>query len=159
MKTAIQAGVVLGLTVVVWTLAHAALGWYKDPGMSWTFWMVIPFELILVVWMLKNTKKLGFRYGQQVMAGLVMSLVGGAIIFVGSYLITTVIFPTYYADLRTMTETILTQQGRTPEQIQTALNAQAGMLTPMMNACLGFIGTVGTGLFGALVGGAFFRNK
>jgi uncharacterized integral membrane protein len=89
MKSAIQAGVILGLLVLVWTLIHGFTGWYKDPGMSWTFWMVIPFQIILLVWMLKNTKKQGFGYGQQVMAGLVMSVVAGAIIFVGSWLITT----------------------------------------------------------------------
>jgi hypothetical protein len=159
MKSAVQAGLVLGITVVVWTALHAALGWYKDPGMSWTFWMVIPFELILVVFMLKNTKKQGFRYGQQVAAGLVMSLVGGAIIFVGCYVLTTMVFPTYYADVRAMAESALTQSGQSPEQIKTILDAQAKMMTPLMNSVMSFVGTVVTGLFGALVAGVFIRNK
>jgi hypothetical protein len=159
MKSAVQAGLVLGLTVVVWTALHAALGWYKDPGMSWTFWMVIPFELILVVFMLKNTKKQGFRYGQQVVAGLVMSLVGGAIIFVGCYVLTTMVFPTYYTDVRAMAESAMTQSGQSPEQIKAVLDAQAKMMTPVMNSLMGVVGTLVTGLFGSLVAGAFIRNK
>lgn len=159
MKSAVQAGVILGLMVLVWTLIHGFTGWYKDPGMSWTFWMVIPFQVILLVWMLKNTKKLGFAYGKQVVAGVVMSLVAGAIIFVGSYVISTVVFPTYFADMKAMLEGILTAQGKTPEQIQVAMAKQAPMLTPLMSSCTGFIGTIVTGLMVSLLGAVLIRHK
>jgi hypothetical protein len=159
MKSAIQAGVILGLLVLVWTLVHGFTGWYKDPGMSWTFWMVIPFQVILLVWMLKNTRKQGFGYGQQVLAGLVMSLVAAAIIFAGSYLITTAVFPTYYADVRAMTEQAMTAKGWTPEQIAAAMDKEKGMLTPMGSAAAGFIGTTITGLLAALIASAIIRNK
>ena len=159
MKSAIQAGVILGLLVLVWTLIHGFTGWYKDPGMSWTFWMVIPFQIILLVWMLKNTKKLGFGYGQQVKAGLLMSLVAGAIIFVGSWLITTAVFPTYYADVRAMTEQAMTAKGWTPEQIAAAMEKEKGMLTPMGSSMAGFIGTTVTGLIAALIAAAMIRNR
>jgi len=159
MKSAVQAGLILGITVVVWTALHAALGWYKDPGMSWTFWMVIPFELILVVFMLKNTKKQGFRYGQQVAAGLVMSLVGGAIIFVGCYVLTTMVFPTYYADVRGMYEKVMIAKGWTPEQIGAAMEKQKSMMTPMGSSMMGFIGTTVTGLIVALIASVLIRNR
>jgi len=159
MKSAIQAGVVLGLLVLVWTLIHGFTGWYKDPGMSWTFWMVIPFQIILLVWMLKNTKKQGFGYGQQVMAGLVMSLVAGAIIFAGSWLITTTVFPTYYADMRAMTEKVLVAKGLTPEQIAAAMEKQKGMMTPMGSSVAAFIGTTVTGLLAALIAAGLIRNR
>ena len=159
MKSAIQAGVILGLLVLVWTLIHGFTGWYKDAGMSWTFWMVIPFQIILLVWMLKNTKKQGFGYGQQVMAGLVMSLVAGAIIFAGSWLITTTVFPTYYADVRAMTEQVMVAQGRTADQIAAELEKQKGMLTPMGSSMMAFIGTTVTGLVAAMIAAGMIRNR
>jgi len=159
MKSAIQAGVILGLLVLVWTLIHGFTGWYKDPGMSWTFWMVIPFQIILLVWMLKNTKKQGFGYGQQVMAGLVMSVVAGAIIFVGSWLITTAVFPTYYADVRGMYEKVMVAKGWTPEQIGAAMEKQKSMMTPMGSSMMGFIGTTVTGLIVALIASVLIRNR
>jgi hypothetical protein len=159
MKSAVQAGVILGLLVLVWTLIHGFTGWYKDPGMSWTFWMVIPFQVILLVWMLKNTKKQGFAYGKQVMAGVVMTLVAGAIIFVGSYLIESVVFPTYWADIKAMTEGIMAKQGKTPDQIQAEMAKQASMMTPLASACMGFMGTFITGLIISLLGAVLIRHK
>ena len=159
MKSAIQAGVVLGILVLVWTLIHGFTGWYKNPGMSWTFWMVIPFQVILLVWMLKNTKKQGFGYGQQVLAGLVMSLVAAAIIFVGSWVITTTVFPTYYTDMRAMYEQILAARGATPAEIADTLNKDKAMMTPAGSSTTAFIGTTLTGLFAALIAAGLIRNK
>lgn len=159
MKSAVQAGVILGLLVLVWTLIHGFTGWYKDEGMSWTFWMVIPFQVIMLVWMLKNTMKQGFAYGQQVKAGIVMSLVAAVIIFVGSYLITTTLFPTYFADVSAMAGRALTKQGMSPEQVQAALATQAPMLTPLRSSCTGFVGTVVTGLVVSLLAAVMIRHK
>jgi len=159
MKSAIQAGVILGLMVVVWTLIHGFTGWYKDPGMTWTFWMVIPFQIILLVWMLKNTKKQGFGYGKQVMAGIVMSLVAAAIVFVGSYLIVPAVFPTYFQDLRAMSEKVWTAQGLPPDQVQARLAKEASMYTAMGSATLGFIGTLCTGLIVSLIASGLIRSK
>jgi hypothetical protein len=121
--------------------------------------MVIPFQIILLVWMLKNTKKQGFGYGQQVLAGLVMSLVAGAIIFVGSWLITTAVFPTYYADLRAMSERVMVAQGWTPERIAAEMEKQKRMLTPMGSSMMGFIGTTVTGLVVALIAAVLIRDR
>jgi hypothetical protein len=159
MKSAVQAGVILGVLVLVWTLIHGFTGWYKDPGMSWTFWMVIPFQVILLVWMLKNTKKQGFGYGQQVVAGLVMSLVAAAIIFAGSWVITTAVFPTYYDDMRAMAQQAMTAKGLTPEQIAAAMDKEKGMMTPMGSSIAGFIGTTITGLLAALIAAALIRTR
>lgn len=151
MKSAIQAGAILGLMVVVWTLVHGLTGWYKNPTMSWTFWMVIPFQVILLVWMLKNTKKQGFGYGQQVKAGIVMSLVAAVIIFIGSWLVTTAIIPTYYADLQAMTDQVRSARGMAPETAQAS--------TAMSSSMAAFLGTVVTGLLVSLVAAVLIRNK
>ena len=159
MKSAIQAGVILGVLVLVWTLIHGFTGWYKDPGMSWTFYMVIPFQIILLVWMLKNTQKQGFGYGKQVVAGIVMSLVAAVIIAIGSWVITSAVFPTYFQDAQAMATKALTAKGWTPEQVAAALDKQKWMMTPTGSACMGFIGTVLTGLFGALIAGVLIRSR
>jgi hypothetical protein len=151
MKSAIQAGVILGLMVVVWILLQGFTGWYKDPGMSWTFWMVVPFQIILLVWMLKNTKKQGFGYGQQVLAGVVMSLVAAVIIFVGSWLVTTAVFPTYYEDAQAMVEKIRATRGMPP--------STGKPMTAIGSAMSAFIGTLCTGLVVSLIAAGLIRNR
>ena len=151
MKSAVQAGVILGIMVVVWTLLHGFTGWYKDPGMSWTFWMVIPFQIILLVWMLKNTKKQGFGYGQQVLAGVVMSLVAGVIIFAGTYLVTTAVFPTYYADIQAMLERIRAATGK-------PVGAGPPM-TAMSSSVKAFLGTFCTGLIVSVIAAVLIRDR
>ncbi len=151
MKSAIQAGVILGLMVVVWTLVHGMTGWYKNPAMSWTFWMVIPFQIILLVWMLKNTKKQGFGYGQQVKAGIVMSLAAAGIIFIGSWLVTTAVIPNYHADMQAMTDQLRTARGLAPET--------AKPLSAMSSSMAAFLGTVVTGLIASLVAAVLIRDK
>jgi hypothetical protein len=151
MKSAVQAGAILGVMVVVWTLLHGMTGWYKDPGMSWTFWMVVPFQVILLVWMLKNTKKQGFGYGQQVMAGVVMSLVAGAIIFAGTWLVTTMVFPTYYADVQAMMDKVRAANGKPP--------GTGAPMSAMGSSMAAFLGTVCTGLVVSVIAAVLIRDK
>ena len=68
-------------------------------------------------------------------------------------------FPTYYADVRAMTEQVMVAKGLTPEQIQAALDKEKGMLTPMGSSMAGFIGTVCTGLLAALIASAMIRSR
>jgi hypothetical protein len=89
----------------------------------------------------------------------VMTLVAGVIIFAGSYVIETAVFPTYWADVKGMMEGIMAKQGKTPDEIQTAMAKQASMMNPMVSACMGFVGTFVTGLVVSVLGAVLIRHK
>ncbi len=159
MKSIPKAGVTLGVLVVIWTLITGLTGWYKDPVLFNLFWLVILIQIGVMIWGLRLTAREGRTYGGQVGAGVLMSLIGGVIIFLGSLLFTTVVFPSYFTEIRQMGEEILKTQGLSEEMIKAQLDRQAAFQTPFMSAFMGFVGTTVTGLLLSLIVGAFFRKK
>jgi hypothetical protein len=159
MKPVPKAGIVLGVLVAVWTFIMGFTGWYKHPTLLNLFWVVILIQIGVLVWGLRLTALEGRSYWGQVGAGTLMSLVGGVIIFLGSMLFTSVVFPEYFRELRQMGEEVFRAQGMSAADIKTALDNQARTQTPFMQAFSGFIGTVITGFVISLVAGAFLRKK
>jgi hypothetical protein len=158
MSIPIRGGLLLGVLVTFWTLVMGVTGWYKDPVMVNVFFLVIPLEIGLLIWVLRKTGP-DATYGQQVLNGLVFSLVAGVIIIVGSLVFTTIVFPSYFEDLKTAHAGILQAQGVPAADIQRQVDAAAAGQSPMMNALSGFIGTVVTGVIVAAIAGFFFRRK
>ena len=158
MRTAIRAGVLLGVLTVVWTFVMGFTGWYKDPVMLNLFFLVILLEVGIVIWALRKTAP-SAAWGGQVLNGLVLSLVAGVIIFAGSLLFTTVAFPTYFSDLQATQAQMLKAAGMSEAEIQSQVAASAALQTPFMNALSGVIGTVVTGVVVAAIAGVFLRKK
>ena len=158
MSIPIRAGVLLGVLCVCWTFVMGFTGWYKDPVMLNLFFLVIPLEIGIVIWALRKTAA-GATWGRQVVNGLVLCLVASVIIFVGSLLFTTVVFPNYFADIQAAQTEMLKSAGMSADQINSQVAAAAAMQTPLMNAISGVIGTVVTGVIVAAIAGAFLRKK
>jgi hypothetical protein len=154
-----KAGVVLGVLVAVWTFVMGFTGWYKHPTLLNLFWVMILIQIGVLVWGLRLTALEGRSYWGQVGAGTLMSLAGGVIIFLGSMLFTTVVFPDYFTELRQLGEETMRAQGISESDIKATLDLQAPMQTPFMQAFLGFIGTLITGLIVSLIAGAIIRKK
>jgi len=159
MSTPVRAGVLLGVLVVAWTFVMGLTGWYKDPTLGNLFFLVIVIELGLLVWMLRQTASQGATYGRQILNGLVFSLVASVLIFAGSYVFTTVAFPTYFADVCAMQEKALRATGVTEADITARMKAAAPLQTPFMNALFGVVGTIVTAIVGSAVAGFFVRRK
>jgi hypothetical protein len=159
MSTPVRAGILLGVLVVIWTLVMGYTGWYKNPALLNAFWLVIPIQFGVMIWALKKTAVEGRGYGGQIVGGLVLSLVASVLIFAGSYLFTTVLFPNYFSEINAMGERVLAEQGKSPEEIQRTMAQGAAMSTPLMNAIMGVVGTVGTGFVFSLLLGLFLRHK
>jgi hypothetical protein len=159
MKTIWTAGVVLGVLVELWTLVMGYTGWYKDPAMVNAFFLVIPLQIAVLWWALRKTAAEGRRFGGQVLAGLLISLVAGVIIFAGSYLFTTVLFPGYFDDVAAVSEQMYRSQGKSDAEIQALMESYRRGATPLMNSLTGVIGTVVTGLVASALIGAFVRRK
>jgi len=112
-----------------------------------------------MAWGLRLTAAEGRTYGGQVGAGVLMSVFGGVIIFFGSLLFTTVLFPHYFEDIRRVGEEVLKAKGMSDAAVKAQLDLQAPVQTPSMSALTGFLGTVVTGLVISLITAAFIRKK
>jgi len=158
MSTAIKAGIILGILVELWTAIVIAAGWHKDPALIVVFFLVIPLQITVIVMALKRTAAEA-TYGKQVLNGIVISAIAGGIVFVGSYLLTTVVFPSYFDEIRVAGTEILAKAGKSPEEIAVEMKKNESMYDPIQNSIAGLIGTDVTGLLVSMIAGAFLRKK
>lgn len=159
MQPTIQAGIVLGLAAEIWTLLFLSLGLHTNPVTLLLFYLVIVIQGGVLFWGLRMTARQGKTYGAQVVAGLIMSGIGAVIIFVGSFVLTSYVFPDYFVELEEGIRTTLSAQGIPDADIQTQLDAMASSNTPIQNAINGVIGTIGTGLVLSLIIAIFVKAK
>ena len=159
MSTTLKAGLLLGVLVVVWTFVMGLTGWYKDPVLLNAFWVVILIQVGVLIWALRKTGAQGNTYGKQVWAGTLLSNHAAIIIFCGSYLFTTVAFPSYFSDLRTIHEKMLLDSGMAVAEAQKTVEAQQAMQTPFFQALFGAIGTIVTGVVVSSILALFFKKK
>ena len=158
MPPTLRAGLILGLCVAAWTFIMGFTGWYKHPGLLYLFWLVIPMQIGILLWTLRDLAPTN-GYGRQVWNGVSISLLGSMIIYAASILFTTVVFPHYFQDLEALGRQVMARQGLSPAQIEAAVRAQAPMQTPRASAMAGVIGTVVTGFVTSLVAAVWLRKK
>jgi hypothetical protein len=158
MNATIATGAALGLATFAWTCVMGATGWYKDPSRLNLFWLVIVIEIVALAIGLGRTRR-GRGYWSQVGAGTAMAVIGGVIIFCGSILFTTVLFPHYFDDIRAMHVELLEARGLSQAQIDAAVAAAGAGQSSFLSALSGFMGTVITGFFTSLIIAAFVRDK
>lgn len=158
MSNTLRTGLWIGVLTVLWMLVMGYTGWYLHPALLNLFFLVIVIEVVLISRALRRSAATN-TYLQQVVAGTTMAVVAAAVIFCGSYLFTTVLFPTYFQDLQRVGREVMAGQGLPDTEITRRLEAMAPWQTPVMNALQGVIGTVLTGLVTALIVGAFSRKR
>ena len=158
MPNVVRTGLVLGLLVEVWTAVVIAAGWHKDPALMLLFFVVIPLQVVMVVGALRREAATA-GYGRQVVNALGMSAVAAVVVAVGSFLLTTVVFPRYFDDLRQCAEEMFRASGMPAEAIAAELEKNAPMQKPLPNSLLGATGTIVTGLVTGLIAALFVRRK
>lgn len=134
------------------------LGWYKDPVLLNLFWLVILFEFVILFFALKQSGSEN-SYMKQVGNGTLMAVIGSVIIFVLSYIFTTVVFPNYFVELEELHRQMLTEAGKSAEEIEILVNQAKVGQTPFMQALSGMLGTIFTGFIISLILGAIYRKK
>ena len=152
-------GVVLGLLVVAWTFVMGFTGWYRDPVLLNLFFMVVLFEIAVLYFALQKTAAEGRTYGKQVVAGILVAVVAAPIIFLGSILFTSVVFPSYFEEVRGAQETMLRESGMPEEMIRQRLDATAVTQTSVFNAALGAFMTILTAAVASAVIALFVRAR
>jgi hypothetical protein len=157
-KTVVTGGVALGLAVAVWTLVMGFSGLYRHPTLNLLFFMVVPIQIAIVIWALRRGRDAGATWSAQVRTGTLLSAVAAPIVFIQSYLFTTVIFSGYFADLRVVHEKMLRDSGLDDAAVAQAL-ADAGTPTSFGNAITGAIATIMTGVVVSSIAAVFIRAK
>ena len=161
MKQGLIGGVVLAVVVALFSIVFAAAGMHKNPALGWVFPVIATASTIgVVIWTLRKTRDEGKRYGGQLLVGIVLAFVAAVLLFVNSYLFTTMIFPNYLDEVRVVQEEqIATQPNLNQQQIDMQRKALDVVLTPKAQAGLGAIMTViSTGLV-TLIAAIFVRKK
>ena len=122
-------------------------GWYKDPGKTSAFFVVIAIEAAVLIWGLRQTAaKEGRTYSGQVVAGTLMSIIGGVVIVGFSLLFTTVFFPEYFEEMESVYRAILQKDGKTEAEIAALVSEWSAGQSPILQALYGFLGTFVTGV-------------
>ena len=159
MNAILKWGIVLGVLCEIWAYLYVAAGWHRTPATVNLFWVVILIQVVVLVLGLRQTAAAGRGYGGQIVAGTLMSIVGGIVIFIGSFLCTTIVFPNYMNEYQAMQEQALRTAGRSEAEVQQIMDMAAKTSTPFISSIMGCIGTVATGLVLSLILGAFIRAK
>lgn len=147
MSPTVVAGLLLGVLCGLWTFVMGFTGWYKDPGKTSAFFVVILIEVAVLIWGLSRTAaKEGRTYSGQVVAGTQISIIGGVVIIGFSLLFTTVFFPEYFTEMQTVYRGILQQEGKSEAEIAAAIAEWSAGQSPVRQAFYGFIGTFVTGV-------------
>lgn len=158
MSSTVRTGLFIGVAVVAWTFVMGITGWYLHPALLNLFFLVIPIQIVLLVLGLRSSAA-GNGYGKQVASGVLASILASVLIFAGSILFTTVAFPSYFEEIRTVQTAMLEKAGKSPAEIRAQVEATAATQTPFLQALFGAIGTIVTGLVASLGIAAFARKK
>jgi hypothetical protein len=159
MTPILATGLLIGVLCGVWTFVMGFTGWYKDPVMVNSFFLVIVIEVAGLIWGLRKTAAEGRTYSGQVVAGTLMSIVAGVVIICSSLLFTMVAFPDYFDQVNAVQRQMLQAAGKSEAEIAAAIEAGAAMQTPIANALMGFLGTFVTGVVASAIIAVWIRAR
>jgi hypothetical protein len=159
MSLTLKGGLIIGVLCAVWMYVIGFTGWYRDPALQAMFWVVVLIEIGVLYWMLRQLPDAEKTFGGILKAGTMMSLIAAVVIFVASYLFTSVVFPSYFEEVRVAGEEMYRAQGMTDEQVAAVMASMAPMQNSVVNALMGSIGTIVTGFLASAILGLLFKKK
>lgn len=159
MKPILSAGIMLGVAAGIWMFINGFAGLYKNPGTAWIFPVVATvIEIVVIVWGLKKTAQLGRRYGGQVLAGLLIAIVG-AVLIMGFSMVWSTVFTDFAEVAAAMQADAWADAGMSEEKIDELLVQTEFTRSSVFQALSGSIATIVTGLVIALIAAIFIRQK
>jgi hypothetical protein len=158
MNAAVKWGLILGIVVGLLGFVLGGLGLHASPlgGMAF-IGLAVLLNVATVVLGLRETR-LSATYGRQLLNALIIGVIGAALIFASSWLMTSVVMPDYYAQLRDGYQDFFENSGMPEAQIEQQMKALEEV-TPVAGARQGAIGTVITSLVVGAIAGIFLRKK
>jgi hypothetical protein len=158
MAAVLKASVALTVLIALLTIVLAVTGLHKNPivGGLGGIAVAILFNIGCVLWCLKQTASEN-GYGKQFLNGLFIGVIAGALIFIVSWVMLTVVFPHYLAEVQQANIELLRSAGMPDEQLQARV-ASIEAATPVSQSLAGLVGTLVTSVIaGAII--AIFRRK
>ena len=157
MKSVVKASVALVVMVMVVSVLMYVTGLHENPliGGLGSLLLVIAANVGVVFWALKQTAAEN-GYMRQLGNGVLIGLIGGVLVFLGSMALLTAI-PDYLDDMMEMQISSL-EQWNLPEDVMEQQIAKIEAITPVSSSLQGLFGTFFTSLIvGAIV--AIFKRK
>ncbi len=157
MKSVVKASVALVVVVMVISVLMYVTGLHENPliGGLGSLLLVIAANVGVVFWALKQTAAEN-GYVRQLGNGVLIGLIGGVLVFLGSMVLLTAI-PSYLDDVTAMQISSL-EQWNLPEDVKEQKIAKIEAVTPVSSSMAGLMGTFFTSLIvGAIV--AIFKRK
>lgn len=155
MTIPVKYGLVLGVIVAALGFVLGALNLHTHQMAPMGFVIVVIIINVVIVVLASRRLAPHSNWIQQVGNGLVLGLVGAVIVFLGSWLMTTVVFPDYYVEFAEAARTRAISAGLSPDEIEAAVAMVTG--TPVSSAFQGALGTVITSVVVAGIAGIFNR--
>ena len=157
MEIPVRYGVVLGVVVGALGFAFAILGLHTNAtAPTWFVAAAIIINVVIVVLATQRTAPESNWRGQ-VLNGLVLGLVGAAIIFLSSWVMTALVFPDYYTEFADAARQRAVAAGLSAAEIEAQVAMATG--TPVGSAFMGALGTVITSVVVAAIAGFFKRAR
>ena len=153
MTISIKYGLVLGVVVAAFGFVLGVSGLHTNQLAPMGFVIVaIIINAAIVVLAVRRLASTS-TWVQQVANGLVLGLVGAVVVFLGSWLMTAVVLPDYYAEFAEAARLRAVAEGLTGEQLEAAVAMVTG--TSVGSAFQGAVGTVITSVVVAGIAGIF----
>jgi len=150
--------VILGGAVAVLNLVFGAVGWYRTYEMSFVFLAIAILINVVAVVLCLRERAASEGWLGQVKNGLIVGLVGSAIIFVTSWLVTVAVFPDYFTEMAEGYRATYANMGLSEDEVADMVAATAAT-SPVKSAFDGVVGTMATSLVVAAIAGGWLRNK
>lgn len=159
MNTPIKAGLILAIAVTLVSAIMIASGMHEKNIMLYgliSLVLYIGLNVVILFWALSQTAA-DNGYGKQVLNCLIIGVVGGVVIMIGSWLLLAVVFPDTIAETRDATLVFLEGANLTEAQMDAQV-AKLDSSTAMSQSVQGLLGTLGTSLvIGAII--AIFKRR
>lgn len=157
MNPPVKFGLILGIVVAALGYLVPILGLHTNPIMPTVFvGAAVVVNMVCVFLALRQTAA-NAAWMRQVVNALVVGGIGAVLIFAGSWTMTTLAFPDYYAEYAAAAHEMLAATGLPEEQVAAQMAAIEGT-TPAGSAFSGALGAVITSVVAGAVVGAFKRQ-
>jgi len=147
-KANLNAGIILGLIGIIWTLVLWFLDQTTNRSLGWIFWIVLIIGLFLGIKSYRDKYLNGFiTYGQSLGAGVIIMIYYSLISAVFTYLLYKFIDPNLTDKLLAITEEQLVERGMAEGMIEQSMQIQKKIMTPLVMSVSSifagvFIGTI-----------------
>lgn len=159
MKKNLVPGLAFALLLAGWMYVIGFMGWYRHPTMPYLFWLVVAIQVVVLTFVIRREANQGAGFAAKFVRGAGTAAIAAPLVFLNSLLFTQVVFPNYFEEIRAAQESLLRSQGLPESQIKETLQIAASMQNPYLQALLGAIGTIVTGIVVSLVASAVVKKK